>query len=330
MKDQAIDYFPFDVDFFDDDKIALIEGEFGCKGSYIAVRLLCKIFKTGGYFYQWGEDECLLFTRKLGAEFVPSLVQEVVKGLVRRSFFDKGVFDSFQILTSRGIQKRYFFSTKRRTSIRLRPEILLVEVPKLKNVDNFDENVCNSGKNVDNFSQSKKKKRKYNSSPSLVSPSFVGNEGEELNEKEKIIYFFFFERNWMEPGNECRRLLDFNSPPSRKSWDDLSPAKRDEYMKSWEPEPARLRKRFGPEFLSAWKQIFDNIIVHAPESIRQAALADNLRYEITDGILYLHVDEALHDYLESRANFSQYKSFFWPFATGEGASGVNYIYNKRK
>ena len=41
----GIDYFSFNVDFFDDDKLALIEGEFGIKGAYIAIRLLCKIYK---------------------------------------------------------------------------------------------------------------------------------------------------------------------------------------------------------------------------------------------------------------------------------------------
>ena len=32
---QGIDYFPFDVDFFEDDKVALIEAEFGYCARYI-------------------------------------------------------------------------------------------------------------------------------------------------------------------------------------------------------------------------------------------------------------------------------------------------------
>ena len=55
----GIDYFSFDVDFFNDDKIQLIEAEFGIKGSITAIRLLCKIYNEG-YFYGWGEDQCLL------------------------------------------------------------------------------------------------------------------------------------------------------------------------------------------------------------------------------------------------------------------------------
>lgn len=129
----GIEYYPFNVDFFDDDKIALIEGEFGVKGSVIAIRLLCKIYREG-YYYQWGKDECLLFARKAGADFVPTTVQEVVDGLVRRSFFDKGVYERFKVLTSRGIQQRYFDAVKRRQKVEVRKDLLLVDVSKYSNV----------------------------------------------------------------------------------------------------------------------------------------------------------------------------------------------------
>jgi len=49
---KGLDYFPMNVDFFEDDKLQLIEAEFGLKGSVVAIRLLCKIYKEG-YFYQW-------------------------------------------------------------------------------------------------------------------------------------------------------------------------------------------------------------------------------------------------------------------------------------
>ena len=112
---QGIDYFPFDVDFFDDDKVALIDAEFGTKGVLVAIRLLCKIYKNG-YYYQWGDDECLLLSKQMGAGFVPKLVGEIVTGLVRRSFFDKGVWDSFRVLTSVGIQRRFIEATRGRST----------------------------------------------------------------------------------------------------------------------------------------------------------------------------------------------------------------------
>lgn len=129
----GIDYFPFNVDFFEDDKLQLVQAEFGSKGLLIMVKLLCKIYKNG-YYYQWGEDECLLFTKNAGAEFVPSAVNEVVMGLVRRCLFDKRCFDSFHILTSSGIQQRYFNATKRYKSVPLIKEYLLLNDVNRENV----------------------------------------------------------------------------------------------------------------------------------------------------------------------------------------------------
>lgn len=165
----GIDYFSFSVDFFDDDKLALIEGEFGIKGSYIAIRLLCKIFKEG-YYYQWGDDECLLFARKMGAGIASDLVKEVVKGLVKRSFFDKGVFDRFQILTSHGIQRRYFDAVKRRQNVDVRREYLLVDASKFPNVHILDDNVNIDGLNADISKQSKLKESKLKDTPPQTPP----------------------------------------------------------------------------------------------------------------------------------------------------------------
>lgn len=165
----GIDYFSFNVDFFDDDKLALIEGEFGIKGAYIAIRLLCKIYKEG-YYYQWGDDECLLFSRKVGAGIASDLVKEVVKGLVKRSFFDKGVFERFQILTSRGIQSRYFEAVKRRQCVEARREFLLIDVSKFPNVHILEENVNIDKTNADISPQSKLKESILKETPPQTPP----------------------------------------------------------------------------------------------------------------------------------------------------------------
>lgn len=158
MKSKGLDFFPFDVDFFDNEKIALIEAEFGHKGVMIAIRLLCKIYKEG-YYCQWGGDECLLFSRKAGAGFVPELVGQVVAGLVKRSMFDEQLFNTFGILTSFRIQTCYFSAIKRRQGVGVRKEFLLVDVSKYPNVYILGENVDISCKNVCISKQSKSKKK---------------------------------------------------------------------------------------------------------------------------------------------------------------------------
>ncbi|HKR03484.1 MAG TPA: DUF4373 domain-containing protein [Bacteroidia bacterium] len=103
---EGLDYFPFNVDFFEDDKIQFVSGRFGEKGEVIAIKLLCKIYKDKGYYYQWGDDEAILFAKRVG-NIQHTLVNDVVHELVKRDFFHKIIFDSFKILTSAGIQKRY-------------------------------------------------------------------------------------------------------------------------------------------------------------------------------------------------------------------------------
>jgi hypothetical protein len=78
----GIDYFPFDVDFFNDEKIEFVSARFGVKGEVIAIRLLCKIYRKG-YYTDWNEDESTLLAKRAGDGITPSLVSEIVKELVK-------------------------------------------------------------------------------------------------------------------------------------------------------------------------------------------------------------------------------------------------------
>lgn len=132
----GLDYFPFDVDFFDDPKVELISSEFETKGDSIMIRLMCRIYRNG-YYLPWNKDQSLLFAKRVGSSVTGALVEEVVQGLIRRSFFDKGVYDSFEILTSKGIQTRYIDAKERAK-----------EVVFLKEYQLIDDNVLNKWNNV--------------------------------------------------------------------------------------------------------------------------------------------------------------------------------------
>lgn len=131
---QGLDYFDLSVDFFDDDKIALVEAKYGIKGTYIAMRLLAKIYRFG-FYLQWGEDEAALFARSIGNGLSAGLARDVVEELVRRGFFDKAMLDSFSILTSKGIQQRYFNAIKRRSPVSVDGRYLLIDVSRIQNVN---------------------------------------------------------------------------------------------------------------------------------------------------------------------------------------------------
>ncbi|MFN8286642.1 MAG: DUF4373 domain-containing protein [Chitinophagales bacterium] len=105
---KGLDYFPMDVDIFNDTKMLLLRSEFGTRGEAIYLRLLCRIYKEG-YCTVWSADDATLMSVALGDGISPNTVNQVIQGCLRRSLFDKRVYEAFNILTGKGIQERYIF-----------------------------------------------------------------------------------------------------------------------------------------------------------------------------------------------------------------------------
>lgn len=148
----GINYFPLNVHL--DDKFELIEAEFGLKGFAIVVKLFQKIYGQQGYYCEWTEDVALLFGKNVGLG--GDAVSEIVRATIKRGIFDSELYDKYQILTSRGIQERYFEAVSRRKEVEVRKEYLLIKVDQIyKNVRILNENVNISSKNV-NISEQKK------------------------------------------------------------------------------------------------------------------------------------------------------------------------------
>lgn len=108
---KGIDYFSFDVDFFEDEKIEPISGEFGLKGEIITIRLLCAVYRNG-YFAMWNEQ--LKMTLANRCKVSSELIEQVIHRLVKWGFFDENLFNSAKIITSKGIQKRFKEATRKR------------------------------------------------------------------------------------------------------------------------------------------------------------------------------------------------------------------------
>ena len=148
----GINYIPLNVHL--DDKFELIEAEFGLKGFAIVVKLFQKIYGQQGYYCEWTEDVALLFGKNVGLG--GDAVSEIVRAAIKRGIFDSELYDKYQILTSRGIQERYFEAVSRRKEVEVRKEYLLIKVDQIyKNVRILNENVNISSKNV-NISEQKK------------------------------------------------------------------------------------------------------------------------------------------------------------------------------
>ena len=178
---RGIDYFSFDVDFFEDEKIQFISARFGIKGEIFTIRLLTRIYRVG-YYIHWDDDAAFLFSKVAGrGEIAPDLANSIVHELVKRGFFNKSLFNSFRILTSRGIQERYLKACERRKFVEVDQKYLLVDPQNFKNIHVLtssthskdkcihDVNISNgnvhiSKKNDNVFPQSKVKESKVKES----------------------------------------------------------------------------------------------------------------------------------------------------------------------
>lgn len=132
----GLDYFPFDCDFFDDEKIVAINGQFGIKGEIAAVKLLCAIYRNG-YFIKWCDAVKIKLLGSLRG-ISEGLLDDIINGLVRWGFFDSRLFSTSDILTSKAIQLRYFNTAKRRTFQGELP-YLLIENPFAENINKSEK-----------------------------------------------------------------------------------------------------------------------------------------------------------------------------------------------
>ena len=88
---EGIDYFSLDCQF--NDKVKLIQAEFGPVGIGILIKLWQKIYGEKGYYTAWDNDVALVFAQdcKAGA----NVVKEVVSACLRRGIFDTDKFEQY-------------------------------------------------------------------------------------------------------------------------------------------------------------------------------------------------------------------------------------------
>lgn len=156
---EGLDYFTLDCNM--NDKIKLIEAEFGIKAFAIIVKLYQKIYSERGYYCEWNEDVALLFIASLGGNsgVSKSLIDVILSASIRRGIFSEELYKKYGILTSKRIQEQYFDAVSRREKVEVEKEYLLVKVCKnMVIVNNNSINVDINSQNVSNNSQSREEK----------------------------------------------------------------------------------------------------------------------------------------------------------------------------
>lgn len=156
---KGVEYFPLNVNFINDLKVRKLLLSCGAEAIAVLIYLLSTIYKDEGYYVEIHEDEIDLIA--LDVNVTPEFVLEVINKACEVRLFDVNLYNNFNILTSKGIQKRYLKITERRKNSVVITQFNLINVYNNSvNVNNNSVNVDNNLVNVYKSTQSKVKERK--------------------------------------------------------------------------------------------------------------------------------------------------------------------------
>ena len=164
---QGLDYYPLDVGFLQDVKIRRIMRACGIQSIPVLISLLANIYRNDGYFLRWSPDMSFLIADELGVS--EGAVTATVDKAVQVDFFNANMYECYGVLTSMGIQSRFFEAASRRMEVRYDARFLLINVNVYKNLVNVDNNPVNVDNNQQSKGKESKGKEKKIYSPSLPS-----------------------------------------------------------------------------------------------------------------------------------------------------------------
>lgn len=163
---QGLDYFPLDVGFLQNVKVRRIMRACGIQSIPVLISLLANTYRDEGYFLRWDNDMPFLIADELGVS--EGAVTAVVDKATQVGFFNANMYEKYGVLTSDGIQKRFFEATARRTSVRYDARFLLINVSDYKNLVNLYKNSINDDDNPQRkVKESKGKESKVKESSSM-------------------------------------------------------------------------------------------------------------------------------------------------------------------
>ena len=196
-KKNGLDYFPFDIDLFQDIRIRkLIKYQSG-KAVTVYTLLLCIIYKDG-YYMRWDKELPFIISEQTG--FEEAYILEVINSCLKLGLFHNELYVSDGILTSKGIQERYkkICDLCRRNSEISEFSLISSE----EKIISSEEKPINSAQSTQSKSKVKKKKellssesnKKNEPKGSPLTPSHPGF-NPDLVEK---------------PLDECKKILEAN------------------------------------------------------------------------------------------------------------------------
>ena len=308
----GIEYFPLNTNFFDDDKIALIEVDHGYLGSYVLIRIMSKIYDSEGYYCHWGEDERKLFVKRIGGrDFDLAKLDAIVESSFNRDFFDRTIYEKYGVLTSRGIQKRFLEAVSRRQAQVYREYLLVPEaIAKYGNVKFVSINESVPGPAPANNNGSPGSVPQQQREPARRSnPAPAGNEqpgpadgfpgatitrrgkkpsARKISDELKILSHFFFQ-NFVSPEKQLDKFIRNNElmHANKGGWAKMSSTTRLAACMEWKQMDDNKKiitdVRFPSDkkpFLDAWQKLFNTLAYQydTSEDILTDMVRDNVKW----------------------------------------------------
>ena len=158
-----------------DDKVYMVEVELGLEGFALFIKLLMKIYNEN-YYIEWTERKAKIFANQNNTNI--DVVNKLINVCLSEDLFDKKIYKKYQILTSNGIQKRYFHSIKTRKDIYIIKEYLT------SGIDNYFDNLINV--NINSINDSINSIKDKHNPHSIVKDSKVNNNKEKKKYNDAV------------------------------------------------------------------------------------------------------------------------------------------------
>jgi len=126
---QGVDYFPLDVQF--DTSMKMLICNKGVAGLGVVVTIWQLTYQDKGYYLENNKDLPFLIKNLIGVKIEE--IKEIIIDAIERGIFDKELFKKYNILTSRGVQKRYISASKRKKNIEIIKKYFIIDFSEISN-----------------------------------------------------------------------------------------------------------------------------------------------------------------------------------------------------
>lgn len=168
---QGLQYFPMDVNIFEDEKLQELNYQYGPMAEHIYIRILTLVYANGYYLEMSVSALSKTLHKRMGPNWIKlEKVSELVVACLEMGLFDKELAAQ-GVITSVPIQKQFILSTKRRQNVNISKYWLLgpATMENIRaflstsdsrvNVNKMGVNVDNNSINVNSGTQKEKEKK---------------------------------------------------------------------------------------------------------------------------------------------------------------------------